>query len=157
MALCCTYAIAAQYGCELGQSCTNVGCEDEARLSVVPEDGAIWADGEYSLTIVTANTRHVCSFELSGPPYNVRMPDGSPACSPELWLDMDPSDSGHWYLMAIIPGTPREAGVVLTRDGVSLVDRTAQFAYEEERPNGPDCPTLCEVGEGRLVLPSTAN
>ena len=47
-----------------------------------------------------------------------------------------------WQLT--IEGQPKQAHVVHTHAGNTLLDKTAEFTYVDHRPNGPDCEPVCK-------------
>lgn len=165
--------LAVFHGCELGQSCTEMGCGDGAGLTVRRADGML-AAGAYTLSFTVEGTTHVCPF---------RMPEDLPAspgqgtslqCDPALGVfgvsvlpevtctETRTADAvsqsctpipDRWYFSTALDGTPPEVTVVVERDGVELLNEQRTFAYHDEYPNGPDCSPVCRRSDAVLTLP----
>lgn len=59
---------------------------------------------------------------------------------------------GAWLLSARFYGAAESLRVTAQRDGSTLLDRTLQPEYEENRPNGPDCEPTCLQANVELMV-----
>ena len=139
-----------------GSSCSEIGCQDSAYITITTLNGE-WAAGEYDLLVVLDGVEHACSFT---------MPDdlsrGAFECEPSLSALFVPRvtctehDDGDGFSQTCTPipnqfdivitvlGTPAAARVELARDGALLVDEAHTLEYRQSSPNGPECSPHCD-------------
>lgn len=121
-------------------TCTDVGCAPSVALEIKTADGT-WPDGVYVIELNAggAPTR-TCSMTLPDD-----IPESGAAnfigCGLALSPDQVPD---HYTLRSSFDSTSRTLGVRITRDGALLLDDTQTIAYEDTRPNGPDCGPVCK-------------
>ncbi len=156
-------------GCVEEHACTEIGCSDQASLTVRTARGE-WESGDYSFEVVFDASSHSCAFTLPGD-----APVGGAwtplECTPRLDASLTPelkcieqqsgnSSSqtcsvfeGRFYLQASTQGTPAEVRVVLERDGAPLLDETKALSYRTAQPNGPDCEPTCRHASVEFRVP----
>lgn len=155
--------------CVDSHECTEIGCVDQASVSLRTESGE-WQPGAYALALSFDGTDYACSFDV---------PDDLPAngsvgmlsCSPRLdayinqevtCMEYTHGDSvsqsctpipDQYYVSVSVMGTPASVDVSLERDGDTLVEETHELSYEEARPNGPECEPLCRQASVEVNVP----
>lgn len=157
-------------GCELGHSCTEMGCGDGAVVTLRRADGTL-AAGAYTLRFTVLGQTHVCgSFRMPEDvpthPGEIKNLDcGSLGVSvlPEVTcMEIRTSDAvgqsctpipDHWYFSTVLEGTPPEVAVVVELDGAELLNEQRTLAYQNDYPNGPDCEPVCRRSSAELILP----
>jgi hypothetical protein len=166
---CLAVLVSLVVSCVESHSCTEIGCADQASITLRTQSGA-WEAGEYALRIAFDGGEHACSFTI---------PDALPSggnvgeidCTPgaNVYFYQETTCTEHsdgysssqsctpvpdqYYLQASIYGTPATVQVVLSREGATLVDTENDLAYSESRPNGPDCEPLCRQATLELIVP----
>ena len=149
----------------LGTSCTEIGCADQASLTLRPASGE-WTAGAYELSLTVDGTERRCAFNV---PADLPEPrNGRSLCEQALAMYIQPETTctEHRYRDAVsqsctpIPdrysasltlyGTPSALTVVLERDGTTILDESSTLHYQSERPNGPDCEPLCQQASVNL-------
>ena len=127
-------------GCA-SDECTEIGCFDQSVVSLPP--GLI--EGPYDI-------------EITGTPTPLQARCLQPAApeaednSPEIEC------SGTTFELNVSPGTSvREIRVTITdvdtEEVLAAGVVVALDAVDEQTPNGPDCPPICFVRNGALVVP----
>jgi hypothetical protein len=142
---------------DLGQSCTIMGCMDQARLTFRPAGGA-WTAGSYDLSVTVDGVERRCAFSV---PEVLPAPrNGRSLCEPALPLYIQSEVTCTEQSCTPIPdrysasltleGTPSVLAVVIERDGEVILDETPALEYRSLRPNGPDCDPLCRQASADL-------
>jgi hypothetical protein len=160
-------ALAALVACS-DEACTEMGCVDQAALTIVSQTG-LWADGAYAVAIAFGDANYACAFEApsqAGEAGNWQALD----CVPELSAFLAPvvkcseHQSGEsqtqtcapvahqFYLQASVPGRPATLAVTLVRDDTTLLDDASDLAYKVAQPNGPECEPTCSQASATYVL-----
>ena len=140
--------------CEVGHSCTDIGCGDGVSIVVSPESN-VWQEGSYTVELELDGSRRSCNFSIPAdlPPTgsvtslecglleqlaectSVRQGDAvSQSCSPI---------PNQHRLVLDAQGQPASVTVTLKRDDAVLLSHEDEFRYVETRPNGPDCGPVC--------------
>jgi hypothetical protein len=164
--LCLAVALFGSGSCgELGQSCTDIGCRDQASLTLRPAGGE-WLAGSYRLIVTIDGEERQCAFSV---PADLPEPgSGRALCDPFLPLYLQPEtvcserrdrDSVSQSCTPIpdrysgsltLQGTPAVLVVTVERDGQILSNDTLKPAYQASRPNGPGCEPLCRQASAEL-------
>lgn len=157
--------------CELGKSCTEIGCIDGATLTLRTADGT-WPDGAYTLTLGVEGTTHTCSMSVPEdlPPLGSVMqltcqPGlGFPGASLQQDAVCQEQQSGdaisqsctpvpdQYTLTMGVQGTPATLAVSVTREGSTLIEQNVSLAYTEFQPNGEGCEPVCRQASAALTL-----
>lgn len=150
---------------EIGRSCTEMGCADQASLSLRPASGE-WPAGEYALSVTVDGTERRCAFNV---PADLPEPRSARSlCEPALPLYIQPETTctehrdrdsvsqsctpipqRYWASLTLY-GTPSAVSVVLERDGTPVLDEALTLRYQAARPNGPGCEPLCHQASANL-------
>jgi hypothetical protein len=156
------------------QSCTEVGCIDQATVELRTTTGA-WVSGTYELTIDLGGAMASCALAVPDSPSATGVV--SAACTSRLTLDFaadtqcqaGPSTGsgpnsavsetctpvpGHFHQTLTVPGTPANVALTLTRDGHSLLDTSVALTYQTAQPNGPACDPTCHQAAAQLSVPA---
>jgi hypothetical protein len=164
--LCLGVALFGSGSCgELGQSCTEIGCSDQAALTLRPAGGE-WIAGSYELSVTVDGVERRCAFSV---PADLPEPrSGRALCDPLLPFYIQPEtvcterrdrDSVSQTCTPIpdrysgsltLQGTPAVLVVIVERDGQILSNETLKPAYQASRPNGPGCEPLCRQARAEL-------
>jgi hypothetical protein len=150
---------------EFGKSCTEIGCGDQARLTLRPKGGE-WLPGAYEMSVTVDGVERRCAFSV---PADLPEPrTGRSLCEPELPLYIQPETTcteyrdGNSISQSCTPiperysasftldGTPPALAIVVERDGAVILEQTPALEYRSLRPNGPDCDPLCRQASAEL-------
>lgn len=150
---------AAAFGCELGQSCTEIGCGDGWSLTVRQADGSapshtveLDIDGAH---VVCPAVSPDARFATCADSVTIQLSDEVVCEERESNGDRTQvcTPTGRFEEIVSVNGTPAEV-VVALRDGGTLTDeRTFVPRYETTQPNGPDCEPICRQGSDSWDLP----
>lgn len=147
-------------------ACTQIGCMDSLFVELKSPNAA-WAQGSYQLALTMDGKDITCGFAL---PKDLPQAGhvGEIVCTQRSDADKDfvrlminqemvcteqvteqavsstcEPVPERYALQLHIPETPKTLSLSLTRDGQALLSRTYEPAYQESRPNGPQCEPLC--------------
>lgn len=133
------------------RACTEIGCEDGLRIELVR---AAWPAGNYRVQLDVDGTTTTCSGQLplrpceQGPSFNC---EGAPVRFGESGCAL-PAEA-HSITDINLPTTSAQrVTLTLEHDGALIGTTTLTPEYNEQRPNGPDCPPVCRNAGLRLKL-----
>lgn len=134
-------ATLAAPACTAGLECTQVGCEHEA-VATYPS-GLV--SGPYDLYLDGQTDMIVARCNDPSAPEAAENPEGLTCDSGGFMLVGHPLANERSVRLTIIDPMTEEV----------LVENVEVFldAVDEIRPNGPDCPPVCYVRNGALILP----
>ena len=134
--------------CELGHSCTDIGCQSGVSVSVITKSGE-WQDGHYRVALSLDDRTVACTFTL---------PDRLPA--PGSRSSLDCGDSVHGELSSGAEGSvtlhlalpdPNTLQIDLSRDGSRVLSESPLLSYRENQPN-PGCVPICRNATVHLTI-----
>jgi hypothetical protein len=153
-------ALAAAFGCDVGESCTEIGCMDGWSLTVREADGSVPAhtveldiDGAHiACPAVSLDARFATCADL----VTIQLVD-EVVCEERTSSNGDRSQvctpTGRFEQMVSVNATPTEV-VVMLREGDTVTDeRSFEPRYETTQPNGPDCGPTCHQASDQWDLP----
>ncbi len=163
--------------CDLGHSCTEMGCGDGVGVKLTTPDDR-WSAGVYSLDVHIGDEHHLCEVQFSESASNGS--DGSIPFICQSESDATASFSAaftpvvecverrerngdavseactrvpeSWFIALASYGTPSSLSMELRQDGVVLFQKNIQPKYEEYRPNGPDCEPVCRQAQLEFLI-----
>ena len=127
--------------CEVGHSCTDIGCESGVSVSVAPKSGA-WRDGHYLLALSLDDKSVTCSFTV---------PDDLPAKGSLSLSSLDCGHAPHVQLtsaaadgamLRLALPDPNTLKIDLSRDDSAILSESPRLHYAENQPN-PGCAPTC--------------
>ena len=151
-------------------ACHLAGCFDTLVLTLRTRD-EMWPAGHYVFELEFDDEQHTCAVDMpvrvpSGPSVDASLP-----CEPQLNASFNPplicSEErvaggeitqhctpvrDRWTLKVHKPGTPALLQLRVTRDATPIFETSERLEYEANRPNGPGCEPVCELGELDLRL-----
>lgn len=155
-------------GCQVFErSCTEIGCGDQASLTLATADRK-WPAGAYRFRYTLPDAVITC--EVSVPEQlpartsiSARCSSGSMHLAPHavcvesrtadaVTQSCSPAD-GELIGSVSFDGTPSNVGIQVERHGVVILDKEERFAYASLRPNGPDCEPLCRQASVSVLVP----
>ena len=154
--------------CELGHSCTEVGCADSVSLRVTSPNQP-WPDGVYQLEVALDDVTGGCAFTLpddlpvSGSVTSIPCLEGAELgiqqryeCTTRREGDAVSQSCApvpdRYELTLSAYATPEQLTLSLARDGTRILDETRELTYATTRPNGPDCSPECRQADVELTL-----
>jgi len=140
------FLLVSAQGC--ATTCTDAGCGPSMSLEIRAADGT-WPDGVYALELSVDGVAHTCSMTL---PDDIPASGGLALSGCGLTLSPD-QVAGQYTLRSWSSSTPRTLSVRVTRDEALLIDETRTVAYEDSRPNGPECGPVCRSATVDFQLP----
>ena len=136
--------------------CTEIGCMDQAHVTAsLTSAGAL--TGTHSFEVTLDGVAQTCTLEFAKPDEHA-----DATCSGGAELRLGPvmrgvehqgdgvvgySEEpvpGEWEWTLDLMGTPKTVHVVHKHGDAVLVDQTADFSYEDLRPNGEGCEPVCK-------------
>jgi hypothetical protein len=162
-------------GC-VEESCTEIGCQDQASFTVHAADDA-WEAGEYGLGIsfdgVATTSCHFVMPPDPATPGALEPLDCSPALDAvsfqahlEQVTACVTSDNGHdssssctpvpgrYHLSVMTTTMPASVSVTLARGAAEpYFGETQSFRYATAQPNGPSCEPTCRQGSAEFHVP----
>lgn len=149
--------------CELGHSCTDIGCGNGVAMVVHPESHT-WREGTYTVEIALDDDLRSCRFSVPED-----LPATGATSSFECGLleqlaecnEVRNGDAvsqscelvpGAYRLVLNTYGEPANLGVSVARDGDTLLSHEQTLRYTESRPNGPECGPVCRWASVELTF-----
>jgi hypothetical protein len=143
-------------GCLLDQSCTDIGCRDQATINVRESDDSYAA---LTMEVEVTGRRVRCTSELN----NGTCDASDVRVTVEQLVDCVEkrnSDSisemctpnGKFRHAVSVEGAPSRVSVTLSRADGSSHRREFELSYEQNRPNGPDCEPVCKHANADWTL-----
>lgn len=150
--------VAAVAGCERSHACTEIGCLDQASITVRRVDGALPAVG---VSLDVDGRMVECAAPRAG---------GSAACDTDVTISArervsctEESDgqrrtltcvpTGTFEQVVSVRGTPASIRAVVRNAGEVVDERTFAPQYRPVQPNGPDCEPVCRQWSEEWTLP----
>lgn len=133
------------------RGCTEIGCVDGLRVTLEPS--ARWPAGSYRFDLVIDGTATSCTGSLPLPSCDTPglSCSGAGVQIGESGCALPPAEHGYSELM--FASAPREVRVTISRDGQVVGERELEPVYQTSRPNGPECPPVCNsAGESWRVF-----
>lgn len=120
-----------------GMDCTDMGCEDQLKLSFQRRDGKPFVAGDYTISIAFGAQKPLtCQCTLS-PDMALGHCTGD---TQEIETDLV---SGGREISATIYWAPTTITASLGFNGTPIGDQVVSPDYQIVTPNGPDCEPLC--------------
>ena len=130
-------------GCDIGQSCTDIGCESGVTVDLSPKTES-WQAGQYELRLDLDDKHTTCSFEA---PEDLV----SQVCKGDFLINLT-GRIDHIELRARTDSwTPKTVHVELSRDGASVLDESQTLKYAENQPN-EGCAPICHRAAAAFVV-----
>lgn len=133
-------AVLLPSGCAIDDACTEIACSDRSVVSLPP--GLV--EGPYDLEVTGTDTMlHARCLQPAAPE--------AAENSPEL-----DCDTATFEITSEAGTSVREIQVTIidvdTETTLAAAVTVALDAVDEETPNGPDCPPICFIRNGALVV-----
>ena len=131
-------AILGLVGCTGEQSCTEIGCDDDATITY--PTGTV--SGPYDLVVDTGTEMLTARCSDPGAP---EVADNSPglSCNASSFSVEGPAAQGHSLRVTLTP-----VGMDAIFEGAEVL----LSVVDERQPNGPDCPPTCFSRTGQLGI-----
>ena len=131
------------------EDCGEILCDHQLLVEVLRADNeAFWA-GSYRFMLETPDTeQYFIECYLSHPE------EGFECSMGDLDIIDAVNDPGTGKIWLVIAGAPASVLVTLEHDGWVIGERVLVPEYEENKPNGDECPPVCYVGEDSMAVES---
>lgn len=137
--------------CELGHSCTDIGCVSSADVSVTSKSG-LWQEGNYVLELTLDGQPTACSFAIPSdlpPPGSASPVDCDRSVSGELLWGSSATNVVELRLR--LPSEPKTVKVDLSLYDTLILSETQQMIYSENQPNA-GCEPICRNGTADFTI-----
>jgi hypothetical protein len=145
-ALVCNGAACSDGSDDLGKVCTDIGCKNDMSVTLVSSLG-IWAEGSYRLRVTLDGQQQTCDFSVPAD-----LPSGIGVTSLDCGRSDFEAGLGDYGVSLQFSTKPETLGLELARDGTVLLSDSREPAYEESRPNGPDCEPACKWADFQVIV-----
>ncbi|APR82689.1 Hypothetical protein A7982_08038 [Minicystis rosea] len=135
------------------RSCTEANCMNGLGIFLSPEP---LEAGIYAVTVAAGSQSATCEVTFPHPPCDTK----ASRCSgtlPLMALESScelPKDKQIFPKMGVA-AAPKEVRVTVTRGKTKLADKKVKPAYQEFRPNGPNCNPVCQFGKVEIPWQAT--
>ena len=131
------------------EGCGEALCEHQLLVEVLRADNdAFWA-GSYRFMLETPDTeQYFIECYLNHPE------EGFDCSTGDLDIIDAVNDPGAVKIWLVIAGAPASVLVTVEHEGWIIGERVLVPEYEENTPNGDECPPVCYVGEDNMAVES---